>query len=194
MQGSGCKRGSNLSLQLDPGGQWLAGAGCGAPGEPLSFLLYHEPAWCCGSTASQQSGGRSRCVYHNDSCWEGKISIPVARQEAMADRSWASQVTVQPGFHCTRLSRVPRGGEQSLQYGRSHPRKLHLVINCLCFVLFGCFFKKPMLKLLRLKLSMLQVNLGLNFPGSGNKEEKYCLAPALIETACLPVPWCKAPW
>lgn len=40
---------------------------------------------------------------------------------------------------------------------------------------------------------MLQVNLGLNFPGSGNKkEEQYCLAPALIEKARSPVPWCKA--
>lgn len=41
---------------------------------------------------------------------------------------------------------------------------------------------------------MLQVNLGLNFPGSGNKkEEKYCLAPTLIEKVWLSVPWHKAP-
>lgn len=48
-------------------------------------------------------------------------------------------------------------------------------------------------KLLRLKLSMLWVNLGLNFPGSGNKkEEKYCLVPALTEKAWSPASWCKA--
>lgn len=148
----------------------------------------------------QQAGERHTGPYCSDSYWEGKKLIPVmgssgpgcrkpllTRVQSMAGQSQASQGTAQPRFYCICLNRIPRAGEFSPQH-RKYPRhrRLHLILNCSLFFLL-------LFKLFGFKLSMVKVNLRLNFPGSGIKMKgKHCLAPALTEKVSSPVPWCTA--
>lgn len=86
------------------------------------------------------------------------------------------QESGKPG-HCPTkiLLYLPKRGPQSrraLPTTRaisSRAQKATPGYNLPAFSLF--FFFLTLLKLLRLKLAMLWVNLGLNFPGSGNKKE-----------------------
>lgn len=160
---------------------WVA-SGCSAPRGTVSCCTGNQhnaiAAWL-----SQQAGGRHKGAYYNGSYWEGENTIPVVgssgpgyrkslltRAQPMAGWSQTSRVTAQSRFYCICLNRILRAGELSPQHRKynTRHRTLHLILNCL-------FFFYLCLNFFWFKLSMIKVNLRLNFPGSG-KDEREALS------------------